>query len=327
MKTKFLIIRFSSIGDIVLTTPVIRCLKQQVEGSIVHFVTKKQFLPLLQANPHIDKIHCLDDSLTALVRELKKEKFDYIIDLHHNLRSWLVKSGLRSFDFSFRKLNIEKWLMVNFKIDRLPRIHIVDRYMQTLALFDVVNDGKGLDYYIPENDTVDISILPTAFRQGYIALVAGARHYTKQLPMNKLVALCDLIRKPIILLGGKEDIVMGDAVAGHTKGMVYNACGKFSINQSASLVQQARLVISHDTGLMHIAAAFKKKIISLWGNTIPEFGMFPYFPDENSRIIQVEGLSCRPCSKIGLADCPKGHFRCMNELDEKQIASLAHVLF
>ncbi len=327
MKTKFLIIRFSSIGDIVLTTPVIRCLKQQVEGSIVHFVTKKQFLPLLQANPHIDKIHCLDDSLKALVRELKKEKFDYIIDLHHNLRSWLVKSGLRSFDFSFRKLNIEKWLMVNFKIDRLPRIHIVDRYMQTLALFDVVNDGKGLDYYIPENDTVDISILPTAFRQGYIALVAGARHYTKQLPMNKLVALCDLIRKPIILLGGKEDIVMGDAVAGHTKGMVYNACGKFSINQSASLVQQARLVISHDTGLMHIAAAFKKKIISLWGNTIPEFGMFPYFPDENSRIIQVEGLSCRPCSKIGLADCPKGHFRCMNELDEKQIASLAHVLF
>jgi len=327
MKTKFLIIRFSSIGDIVLTTPVIRCLKQQVEGSTVHFVTKKQFLPLLQANPHIDKIHCLDDSLKALVRELKKEKFDYIIDLHHNLRSWLVKSGLRSFDFSFRKLNIEKWLMVNFKIDRLPRIHIVDRYMQTLALFDVVNDGKGLDYYIPENDTVDISILPTAFRQGYIALVAGARHYTKQLPMNKLVALCDLIRKPIILLGGKEDIVMGDAVAGHTKGMVYNACGKFSINQSASLVQQARLVISHDTGLMHIAAAFKKKIISLWGNTIPEFGMFPYFPDENSRIIQVEGLSCRPCSKIGLADCPKGHFRCMNELDEKQIASLAHVLF
>jgi len=327
MKTKFLIIRFSSIGDIVLTTPVIRCLKQQVEGSTVHFVTKKQFLPLLQANPHIDKIHCLDDSLKALVRELKKEKFDYIIDLHHNLRSWLVKSGLRSFDFSFRKLNIEKWLMVNFKIDRLPRTHIVDRYMQTLALFDVVNDGKGLDYYIPENDTVDISILPTAFRQGYIALVAGARHYTKQLPMNKLVALCDLIRKPIILLGGKEDIVMGDAVAGHTKGMVYNACGKFSINQSASLVQQARLVISHDTGLMHIAAAFKKKIISLWGNTIPEFGMFPYFPDENSRIIQVEGLSCRPCSKIGLADCPKGHFRCMNELDEKQIASLAHVLF
>ena len=327
MKTKFLIIRFSSIGDIVLTTPVIRCLKQQVEGSTVHFVTKKQFMPLLQANPHIDKIHCLDESLTALVRELKKEKFDYIIDLHHNLRSWLVKSGLRSFDFSFRKLNIEKWLMVNFKIDRLPRIHIVDRYMQTLALFDVVNDGKGLDYFIPEKDTVDVSILPAAFRQGYIALVAGARHYTKQLPMKKLVALCDLISKPIILLGGKEDIVMGDAVAGHTKGIVYNACGKFSINQSASLVRQARLVISHDTGLMHIAAAFKKKIISLWGNTIPEFGMFPYFPDENSRIIQVEGLACRPCSKIGYADCPKGHFRCMNELDEKQIASLAHVLF
>ena len=327
MKIKFLIIRFSSIGDIVLSTPVIRCLKQQVEGSVIHYVTKRQYLPLLQENPHIDRIHCLDESLSALSRELKKEKFDYIIDLHHNLRSFLIKSRLRSFDFAYRKLNIEKWLMVRFKIDRLPRIHIVDRYLDTLALFDVVNDGKGLDYYIPENEQVDLGILPPAFSQGYIALVTGARHYTKQLPLEKLITLCSLISKPILLLGGKEDWTTGDAVAGSAKRMVYNACGKFSINQSASLVKQARLVITHDTGLMHIAAAFSKKIISLWGNTIPEFGMTPYMANENSHIMQVKGLSCRPCSKIGYKNCPKGHFKCMNDLDEKQIADLAHALF
>jgi ADP-heptose:LPS heptosyltransferase len=206
MKIKFLIIRFSSIGDIVLTSPVIRCLKQQVEGSIIHFTTKKQFLPLLQANPYIDKIHSLDDSLPVLIRELKDEKFDYIIDLHHNLRSFLVKSRLRSFDFSFRKLNFEKWLIVNLKIDRLPRIHIVERYLQTLSLFEVVNDGKGLDYFIPEKETVDIAILPAEFSRGYVALVIGARHFTKQLPVNKLVSLCSLISKPVVLLGGKEDI-------------------------------------------------------------------------------------------------------------------------
>ncbi|MBN2273626.1 MAG: glycosyltransferase family 9 protein [Bacteroidales bacterium] len=327
MKVKFLIIRFSSIGDIVLTTPVIRCLKQQVNGSIVHYAVKKQFLPLLQANPYIDKIHCFDNNLNAFIRELKNEGFDYIIDLHHNLRTLLIKSRLRILDFSFPKLNYKKWLIVNFKIDRLPRIHIVDRYMKTLALFDVVNDGKGLDYFIPEGDAMDIGKLPADFRNGYVALVVGAKHATKQLPVDKLISLCSLINKPIVLLGGKEDVSAGEAIAQNAKGPVYNACGQFSINQSASLVQQARLVICPDTGLMHIAAAFRKKIISIWGNTIPEFGMAPYLPHEDSRIIQVEGLSCRPCSKIGYASCPKKHFRCMNDIDENQMACLATALF
>jgi ADP-heptose:LPS heptosyltransferase len=327
MKIKFLILRFSSIGDIVLTTPVIRCLKQQVEGSEVHYATKKQFLPLLQSNPYIDTIHCLENSLPEFIRELKKEQFDYIIDLHHNLRTFLIKSKLRIMDFSFRKLNIEKWLIVNFKIDRLPRVHIVDRYMETLSLFEVKNDHQGLDYFIPEKDNNAIQSLPAAFRNGYIGLVIGARHFTKQLPVSKLIDLCNLIGEPLLLLGGKEDHETGEKVLENAKGIVYNACGLFSINQSASLVQQARVVITPDTGLMHIAAAFKKKILSVWGNTVPEFGMYPYLPDDKSQIIQIEGLSCRPCSKIGYNACPKKHFRCMNEIDEKKLAKLATNLY
>jgi ADP-heptose:LPS heptosyltransferase len=327
MKIKFLIIRFSSIGDIVLTTPVIRCLKQQVEGSEIHYATKKQYLPLLQSNPYIDTIHCLDNSLPRLIRELQKEQFDYIIDLHHNLRTFLIKSKLRKMDFSFRKLNIEKWLKVNFKIDRLPRVHIVDRYMETLSLFEVTNDLKGLDYFISEEDKNVVQSLPEEFRNGFIGLVIGARHFTKQLPVRKLVALCRLIREPVVLLGGKEDFATGETVLEQAQGRVYNACGLFSINQSAALVQQARVVITPDTGLMHIAAAFKKKILSVWGNTIPEFGMFPYLPDSKSQIIQIEGLSCRPCSKIGHTSCPKKHFRCMNDIDENKLADLAKNLY
>lgn len=327
MKVKFLIIRFSSIGDIVLTTPVIRCLKQQVQGSIVHYAVKKQFSPLLQANPYIDKIHCFDNNLHTFIGELKNEGFDYIIDLHHNLRTLLIKSRLRRLDFSFPKLNFEKWMIVNLKVDRLPRIHIVDRYMKTLALFDAVNDMKGLDYFIPEADVIDTGILPAEFRNGYVALVVGAKHATKQLPADKLITLCGLIKQPVLLLGGEEDVSAGETIAQNAEGPVHNACGRFSINQSASLIQQARLVISPDTGLMHIAAAFKKKIISVWGNTIPEFGMAPYLPHDNSCIIQVKGLSCRPCSKIGYDSCPKKHFRCMNDIDENQITSLAAELF
>lgn len=327
MKIKFLLLRFSSIGDIVLTTPVIRCLKQQVEGSEVHYATKKQYLPLLESNPYIDSIHCLEDSFPEFVRELEREQFDYIIDLHHNLRTFLIKSKLRKMDFSFRKLNIEKWLKVNFKIDRLPRIHIVERYLETLSLFEVVNDQKGLDYFIPEKDNNTVQFLPEEFRNGYIALVIGARHFTKQLPVSKLIALCSLIREPLLLLGGKEDHANGEDIVRQAQGKVYNACGLFPINQSASLVRQARVVITPDTGLMHIAAAFKKKILSVWGNTIPEFGMYPYLPDEKSRIIQVEGLSCRPCSKIGHTSCPKKHFRCMNDIDEKKLAELAKNLY
>lgn len=327
MNVKFLIIRFSSIGDIVLTTPVIRCLKQQVKGSIIHFATKQQFMPVIKANPYIDRILCLNNSLSNLIKELKAEKYDYIIDLHHNLRSFIIKSRLRVLDFSYNKLNFKKWLLVNFKINRLPAIHIVDRYLNTLSLFDVVNDNKGLDYFIPDDEKADLNLLPDDFRDGYIALVIGAKHFTKQLPLNKLINLCNLLTHPIVLLGGDDEKVTGETIKNNTRIPVFNACGKMSINQSAYLVQQARVVITHDTGLMHIAAAFRKKIISIWGNTIPEFGMYPYMPHPASEIIQVKGLNCRPCSKIGHKSCPKKHFRCMNDLNEIEIAALAEKMY
>ncbi len=328
---KFLVIRFSSIGDIVLTTPVLRILKQQVSNSEIHYLTKKQYVSVITANTNIDKIHIFDNDLPKLLETLKHEHFDYIIDLHNNIRSRRVKQYLGMLAFSFKKLNWEKWLMVHFKINKLPDMHIVDRYLDTIKIFDIKNDNKGLDYFIPPNDELNLSDLPAGFQNSYIGFVIGAQHSTKKMPNEKIAEICAKIQLPIILLGGPDDINNANNIISQTKKkskinnkLIFNSCGKFSINQSASLVKQASLIISHDTGLMHIAAAFKKIIISIWGNTIPEFGMYPYLSDKSSTMFQVENLKCRPCTKIGFSKCHKKHFNCMNNQNIDDIAELVN---
>jgi ADP-heptose:LPS heptosyltransferase len=318
---KFLVVRFSSIGDIVLTTPVVRCLKKQVMTAEVHYLTKASFRSLIEHNPYIDKAHYLQDNRDELMRTLQQEDFDYIIDLHHNLRTLKVKKALGKKSISFNKLNIEKYLYVNFKLRVLPDIHIVDRYLKTLHEFGVKNDGEGLDYFIPGKEKVKEKDIPASHHAGYIGLVIGAAHDTKKLPLHKLKSLCATIDHPIILLGGKEDKPNGDEIAAVDPYKIYNACGKFSINESADLVRRAKLVITHDTGLMHIAAAFKKPIISIWGNTVPEFGMYPYYGSGKGAfdIMEVRPLRCRPCSKIGYNKCPLRHFKCMEAIDVSEI--------
>jgi len=324
---KFLIIRFSSIGDIVLTTPVMRNLKQQCEDSEVHFVTKKEYVGLLRNNPYIDKIYTLDKSISKLATELRREHYHYVIDLHNNLRTTRLKLKLHNISFKFNKLNWEKWLMVNFKKNKLPDIHIVDRYLETIRFFIDKNDGCGLDFFISANDEIEINLLPENFRNQYIAFAIGAQHSTKRLPDQKIISICRKLNKPVILLGDKNDFFVAEKVKDSVGDNIYNACGKYNLNQSASLVKQAKIVISHDTGLMHIAAAFKKQIISVWGNTIPEFGMFPYLSGAGSEIIEVKNLKCRPCTKIGFSQCPEKHFKCMNEIDEARIISICEKFF
>jgi len=314
---KILIIRFSSIGDIVLTSPIIRCLKQQLHNVEIDYLTKQEFAPLLIANPHISKVHILNKNFSTSIAHLKKENFNFIIDLHHNIRSLRIKLNLYSVpSFSFKKLNIEKWLLVHFKLNYLPRTHIVDRYFKTVEQLHVLNDLRGLDFFIPAKDNVAISTLPAIHQGGYIGFVIGAKHFTKRLPLEKIIAICKKQHQAIVLLGGKEDAAIGSLISNALGENCYNACGKYNLNQSASLIQQATSIISHDTGLMHIAAAFKKDITSVWGNTTPSFGMYPYLAGEHSKTIEVSNLNCRPCSKIGYPKCPKTHFKCMQDIDE-----------
>lgn len=323
---RFLIIRFSSIGDIVLTTPVIRCLKSQVEDAEIHFLTKKRFESVLSENPYIDRLWLFDDDLNQISGELKKFPIDYIIDLHHNLRSARLKRKLNLAAFSFNKINLEKWLIVHFKINKLPSEHIVDRYLETTKLFDVTNDGKGLDYFISEKDHQLPEEISKKLPKKFIALVIGAQHFTKKMSPEHLAKLCDKLNKTIVILGGSEDQPAAKEILNKSKDAdIIDTTGKLSLNQSAYIVKTADVVITHDTGLMHIAAAYKKRILSVWGNTIPEFGMYPYQPDPQSMIFEVENLPCRPCSKIGFMKCPKNHFKCMNDQDIEAIAKSANL--
>ncbi|MEI6695456.1 MAG: glycosyltransferase family 9 protein [Bacteroidota bacterium] len=322
---KILVIRFSSIGDIVLTTPIVRCLKKQLPDAEIHYLTKFSYADLLENNPYIHKVHCYNHNLTKIIHTLKSEDFDFIVDLHNNIRTKIVKLRLLKPAASFNKLNLKKWLLVNFKINLLPSLHIVDRYFKAVEKLNVYNDRQGLDFFIPETEKVNINVLPLEFHQGYTALVIGGKHNTKQIPDALLIELCKKSEIPLVLLGGEEDYERAEnIIRTSAKTDVFNACGRFNIHQTASIIEQSIKLITPDTGLMHIAAAFNKEIISVWGNTVTEFGMYPYLTESHkSEIIQVIGLKCRPCSKIGFNSCPKQHFHCMMQIDINQL--LKHI--
>ena len=323
MSKKILIIRFSSIGDIVLTTPVVRCIATQTDYQ-VHYCTKASYAKWLSSSPYIDKIHVLDGSLWSLLKELREHKFDYIIDLHGNLRTSIIKSAkLFTKSYSFNKLNLEKWLYTNFKIDTLPNKHIVERYLATAKALGVKDDGEGLDYFIPQETSI-----PTELPKKYVVFAIGGQHNTKKLPLNKLILFCDKINTDIVLLGGSEDVATANKIEDffdydeakremlhrlNKKTQIWNVCGKTDIHQSALIIQKASHVFSHDTGMMHIAAALNKHIYSIWGSTAPKFGMYPYRTPFS--VLENNNLSCRPCSKIGHKKCPSKHFKCMNELE------------
>lgn len=319
---KFLIVRFSSIGDIVLTSSVIRCLKQQVAGAEVHFLTKENYRQVIENDPHIDRLWTTDGSMEDVADALKREKFDAMIDLHHNIRTLKLKRTLRTKSYSFPKLNIQKWMLVNLHINRMPSMHIVDRYLSTVKSFGVKNDLQGLSFHLPKEVKNPLEELPESHRNGYIAIAIGAQHSTKIMPSEKVSRIIQKTGKPVVVLGGKEDRTRGAQIVLACGEMVYNACGKMSLAESAILLREAKVVLSHDTGLMHIAAAFRKPIVTVWGNTVPAFGMTPYMPgdEDKSIIIENNSLRCRPCSKIGFDKCPKGHFECIRGIDDAEIS-------
>jgi len=317
---RILIIRFSSIGDIVLTSPVARVLQKKYPTADIRFVTKPAYRQLVESSPYIKGVFTLNGELSELAKELKAFNPDLVVDLHHNLRTRILRTQIGGKWLAFKKLNVEKWLKVNLKITRLPKQHIVERYVATLKPLGIEADEKGLDFFFPTDFTEPK--IPSNFENGFVALVIGAKLATKQLPKHKLISICNNLQKPIILIGGKEDVQLARSIKNAGNAQIWNTCGKFNMLESAFLISKSSVVVTHDTGMMHIAAAFNRKIVSVWGNTIPEFGMYPFLPQakENYAIAEVANLNCRPCSKIGFDICPKGHFKCMEEQDMERIA-------
>jgi ADP-heptose:LPS heptosyltransferase len=321
---KVLVIRFSSIGDIVLTSPVVRCVHMQTAAEI-HFLTKPAFAGLLEHNPYITRVHTLNKGSEGLLAALRKERFDLIMDLHKNMRSMRILLQLGRPFVQFDKLNTEKWLLTALGIDRLPSKHLVDRYFEAMAPLGVHNDGAGLDVFIPKEDQLcptqwlGRSIVP------YAVVVLGAAHATKQMPYELLLAILRGIEGPVFLLGGPAEATLGERlVADLHRQDVFALAGALRVLQSASIISQSAVVLTPDTGMMHMAAAFQKPIVSVWGSTTPRFGMYPYYAFETPSLetrFEVTGLGCRPCSKIGHPTCPKGHFKCMQDQPPEAIAA------
>ncbi len=324
MKTglKILVIRFSSMGDIIYTTPVVRCLKQQLPGSEIHFLTKKGFRYIYDGNPYIDEVHTLRSKLSDTIEEIKHLGFDYIIDLHSNLRTGIIKLKTGIPSSTFPKYTARKWLSLKLRQNFVPNTHIVERYMQAVDFLGVKNDDKPIDYFIQKEYKLS-DLLPESHQKGYIAFIIGATHFTKRMPNSKIISICEKIDLPIVLLGGNDVAGNGNEINTALGDRVYNACGKTTLDESVFIVSKAMRVIGFDTGLTHIAEAFNVPIASIWGGTTPDLlGVQPY-KVKDAEVIGIE-LDCRPCSKFGLAKCPKGHFKCMNDIPEGTVVSFAN---
>lgn len=306
-----------------MTTPIVRCLKNKEDADVeIHYLTKKQYPSILTSNPYISKVYTIEKSTSEVIEKLKKEQYDYIVDLHKNIRSSQVKRKLKLIDFTYNKRNIEKWLLVNFGVNKLPNNHIVDRYFEAIQPLDVTNDHKGLDFFIPKEDEVGLSQF--GINEKYIAITVGAKQIGKKVSPEQWIEVLEKIEIKTVLLGAEEDKDAAQLIEEKLENKIVNLCGKLNLNQSASLIQQSELVVCHDTGLMHIASAFKKKIISIWCCTRPVLGMYPYQPHPDSVMILPENVKHQPCSKLG--DKCKNKPTCSERISTEKIVASVNLL-
>jgi ADP-heptose:LPS heptosyltransferase len=212
---------------------------------------------------------------------------------------------------------------VKLKKNLLPKLHIVERYFMAVEKLGVVNDNLPSEFYISEKDEVNLLEKFGLQTKSFVTIAIGAQFATKRMPLTKLKEIIEKIQLPVVLVGGPMDISFADSLLSMFPDQaIYSACGTYNLAQSASIVKQSKVLLTNDTGMMHIASCFQLPIVSVWGNTVPALGMFPYLPEnpELFSIHEVKGLNCRPCSKIGFQKCPKGHFNCMNSQDSAAIS-------
>ncbi len=316
---KILVIRLSSIGDIILTTPLLRRIAAAFPLARIDYCTKAAFQPILSSNPLFSRMYTPE--------ELPVGSYDLVVDLQNNIRSRRIIRKLTARQVvRYRKENWKKWMLVQFKIDLYgPARSVVERYQAGLVELGVESDLQGCELYPSEADR---AYADPFFAHGRktLALCFGAKHFTKRYPPVRFALLLErlLHESPfqVVLLGGREDAhhaaeIMKTLPAAHHRRVV-NLAGECSLMQSAALLERSDAVLSNDTGLMHMASAFGKQLFVLFGSSSASFGFLPYHaPFE---LFEVKGLGCRPCSHIGRSHCPEGHFRCMNDLPEQEIA-------
>jgi ADP-heptose:LPS heptosyltransferase len=313
-------------GDIILTTPILRSLKRALPEAEIHFLVKDKFKDAIALNPYITKLHIYRGSFSDTTSALQAESFDVVLDLHKNLRSLRLRWALGVKSYSFQKFNWTKFRMTRLKQRGLVVPHIVERYAAILKPLGITLDGGGLDFPILPEVQAETDQEATNFfgEDHFYAIVLGATWFTKRWPEEKIVAFIQQYNKPVVLLGGPSERAMSERIAQQIQVQHLNLAGKATLQQSAVWLERAEWMLTHDTGLMHIGAALGKKMVSLWGNTVPEFGMYPWKTDWKAA--EVKDLDCRPCSRIGYDKCPKGHFRCMQGIEPVRVIRLANEL-
>ncbi len=321
IKKKILIIRFNSIGDIVLTSSVIRALDE--EGYEVHYLSKIAYQSLLLNNHRVTKHFAFEDNLDVVIDLLKAENYYCVIDLHNNYRSAKVCRSLKVKYYNLTKKRVELFLLTKMGIGRRQQEHIVDRFMEVASPLLSDNKKSQVEFYIPEVTVSKVDKL--ALPAQYITLSVGAAFYTKQIPFDLLGDIVAGIDIPIVLLGGRDDMSKANSLKEiHVEGVI-NLCGKLTIEESAEVIRRSEVLLTADTGLKHIGATLDVNIVAIYGSTHPILGYTPYYNDDNKAIIiQNNDLKCRPCTKQGNNACPKGHFKCMKELNSATIIDKIH---
>jgi ADP-heptose:LPS heptosyltransferase len=316
---KIVVIRLGAIGDILLTTPLLRRLQRTFPDATIDYCTKASYSALLASNPRISSLFTNEHPPLG--------PYDLVVDLQNNRRSRSICRSLKASRIvRYHKQNWKKWLLVHCKLDFSgPYRSVVDRYQHSLAEYNIEADTEGCEIY-PSSDDRRVAHQLLHSGRKTLALCFGARHLTKCYPPERYASLLLLLLKEnafdVVLLGGKEDSpkaaeIMKSLPEEFLPGVI-NLSGACSLMQTAAVLERCDAVLCNDTGLMHIASAFGKRLFVLFGSSSPAFGFLPY--NAPYELFEVEGLKCRPCSHIGRESCPEGHFRCMNDLSERHIA-------
>ncbi|MBT8380589.1 MAG: glycosyltransferase family 9 protein [Ignavibacteria bacterium] len=307
---KILIERLSSLGDILLSTPLIRALKSINPALQIDFVLREEYEELLVNNPYITKMfkytnHKFEKQI--VFNSILDEQYDLAIDLQNNLRSKELSRVLQCPVIKFKKNNFKKFLLVRFKVNKLknaPQMPV--RYAREVN--NISLDDSGLDFFT-ENEP-NKSLLKG---DNFIGLCPGAKHFTKQWLKENFIELGIKLESAgykVVLFGGVEEVNTCNEIEIKLKNAL-NLCNT-SLLQLGADMKMCNAIYTNDSGLMHLATAVKVPVISFFGSTVKEFGFFPY--NAKSAVLEINELSCRPCTHIGRKSCPKEHFKCMKQI-------------
>jgi heptosyltransferase-2 len=328
---KALILRLSSIGDVILTTPFLRALKRARPELEIHAAVRPEYADLLRYHPAVSRLLEIDVSsgvrgLLEANRLFRAGGYDTVYDLHNTPRTGLLRLGVARDLRVVRKRSLRRFLLVRCGVPiRGKTVPVAERYIETAGADGAIPDGRGPDLHFPDDIHERMAERIALFLNGrgipLLAFCPGARHETKRWPVERFISLRDLILREtnagILLLGGPSDRERAEALSTAGEGRVLNLCASASLPESAAAMDHCSAVLSNDSGLMHMACARGIPVVALFGCTVGEFGFFPY--NSASTVHEIHGLPCRPCTHIGLPRCPEGHFRCLRDITPESV--------